>query len=62
MFYGPSGLGKTHLSVALGKRAIALGGYSVLFKEASKLFEELRPSLSKYFLIANQEGAGRGRC
>lgn len=47
LFYGPSGLGKTHLSVALGKRAIALGGYSVLFKEASKLFEELRTADSQ---------------
>lgn len=47
LFYGPSGLGKTHVSVALGKRAIALGGYSVLFKEASKLFEELRTADSQ---------------
>ena len=31
----------------MGKRAIALGGYSVLFKEASKLFEELRTADSQ---------------
>lgn len=38
---GPSGVGKTHLAVALGKRAIAQG-YRTLFVEAKTLLGEMR--------------------
>ena len=41
LFKGASGLGKTHLSIALGKRAVA-EGYRTLFTEANGLFKDLR--------------------
>lgn len=41
LFWGDSGLGKTHLAVALGKIAIAEKGYSVRFIAANELMEML---------------------
>lgn len=41
LFNGAPGLGKTHLSIALGKRAVAQG-YRTLFIEATDLFGDLR--------------------
>ena len=38
---GASGLGKTHLAIALGKRAVAKG-YRTLFIEANTLFKSMR--------------------
>jgi DNA replication protein DnaC len=40
VFLGPSGLGKTHLLIGLG-RARCLGGYRVLFRSAATLATEL---------------------
>jgi DNA replication protein DnaC len=40
IFCGPSGLGKTHLSIAIAYRAIQNGG-EALFREANHLIEEL---------------------
>lgn len=41
LFKGASGLGKTHLAIALGKRAVAKG-YRTLFIEANALFKNMR--------------------
>lgn len=41
---GPSGLGKTHFSVAIGQQAIAKG-YRTRFVSASKLFKDLDKAL-----------------
>lgn len=41
LFYGESGLGKTHLAIALGKKAIEQKGYSVLFISANELMDKL---------------------
>lgn len=41
LFKGASGLGKTHLAIALGKRAVAKG-YRTLFIEANTLFKSMR--------------------
>lgn len=46
LFRGASGLGKTHLSIGLGKRAVSKG-YSTVFIEASNLFEILRKADSE---------------
>ena len=40
VFLGPSGLGKTHLMIGLG-RALCLAGYRVLFRTAATLATEL---------------------
>jgi DNA replication protein DnaC len=40
VFLGPSGLGKTHLLIGLG-RALCLAGYKVLFRTAATLATEL---------------------
>ncbi len=40
VFLGPSGLGKTHLLIGLG-RALCLAGYRVLFRSAATLATEL---------------------
>ena len=40
LFIGPSGLGKTHLLIGLG-RALCLAGYKVLFRTAATLATEL---------------------
>ncbi|MBF6591755.1 MAG: ATP-binding protein [Ktedonobacterales bacterium] len=40
LFIGPSGLGKTHLLIGLG-RALCLAGYRVLFRSAATLATEL---------------------
>jgi DNA replication protein DnaC len=40
VFLGPSGLGKTHLVIGLG-RALCLAGYKVLFRTAATLATEL---------------------
>lgn len=40
VFLGPSGLGKTHLLIGLG-RALCLAGYKVLFRTAAMLATEL---------------------
>jgi DNA replication protein DnaC len=40
LFVGPSGLGKTHLLIALG-RAACLAGYRVIFRTATALANEL---------------------
>jgi len=41
IFLGPPGVGKTHLAVALGLRAIE-HGFGVYFVRAQDLFEDLR--------------------
>ncbi len=41
MFFGPPGLGKTHLSIALGLKAIE-AGYSVCFERISTLIKLLK--------------------
>ena len=41
LFRGASGLGKTHLAIALGKKAVS-EGYRTLFVEANALFRDLR--------------------
>lgn len=43
LFFGPPGLGKTHLSIALGVKAIE-AGYSVCFERVTDLFRLLRTS------------------
>ncbi|MEQ8192185.1 MAG: IS21-like element helper ATPase IstB [Candidatus Eremiobacterota bacterium] len=40
VFYGPSGIGKSHLGIALGVKAIEKG-YKVLFINSNNLMEEL---------------------
>jgi len=39
-FIGPPGTGKTHLAIAIGLKAVALG-YRVLFTTANEMLEEL---------------------
>lgn len=46
LFKGPSGVGKTHLSIALGRQATALG-YSTLFVTANELFDMLNLALAR---------------
>ena len=41
LFYGQPGLGKTHLAIALGKKAIVDKAYSVKFISANDLMAEL---------------------
>jgi len=40
VFYGPSGIGKTHLSIAIGIRAIN-AGYKIMFCSSQALIEQL---------------------
>lgn len=46
LFKGPSGVGKTHLSIALGRQATSLG-YSTLFITANELFDSLNLAMSR---------------
>lgn len=46
LFKGPSGVGKTHLSIALGRQATA-AGYSTLFTTANELFGSLNLAIRR---------------
>ena len=49
LFLGPPGVGKTHLAVALGLRAIEQG-FGVYFVRAQDLFEDLRQAQAEHRL------------
>lgn len=46
LFHGSTGLGKTHLAVALGKKAIVDAGYSVRFYKANELMGYLNKAVN----------------
>jgi len=52
LFLGPSGIGKTHLLMGLG-RALCLAGYRVLFRPAVTLATELEVAHKDLRLLAN---------
>lgn len=59
LFYGASGTGKTHLAMAIGKKAIVEKGYSVRFIEAKDLFKEMHDTskinqLDDYLRLLNR--------
>ena len=46
VFIGPPGVGKTHLAIGIGHKAVQ-AGYKVLFRTALALIEDLEPAEMK---------------
>jgi len=58
LFLGPSGIGKTHLSIALGYEAVK-AGYKVLFITTQELTSQLYASFADATFQRELEGLGK---
>jgi DNA replication protein DnaC len=55
MFLGPSGLGKTHLAVAVVRRVIARTGARALFKPIGNLLRQIRDTYNPVFRSSERQ-------